>query len=56
MAVDEAEVPPEVLQLWTEVGNGLDKNQTGACGFQLRQSVSHSVAVLFSRAGYVEPE
>ena len=20
---------PEVIQLWTEVGNGLDKNQTG---------------------------
>jgi hypothetical protein len=27
---DEAVPPsPEVLQLWTEVGNGLDKNQTG---------------------------
>lgn len=21
--------PPEVIQLWIEVGNGLDKNQTG---------------------------
>lgn len=21
--------PPEVIQLWVEVGNGLDKNQTG---------------------------
>jgi hypothetical protein len=23
--------PPEVIQLWIEVGNGLDKNQTGTC-------------------------
>lgn len=23
--------PPEVIQLWIEVGNGLDKNQTGPC-------------------------
>jgi len=33
-AYDNNDPPPsEVLQLWTEVGNGIDKNQTGAfCG------------------------
>eukprot|EP00977_Amphora_coffeiformis_P014082 scaffold3849_cov179-Amphora_coffeaeformis.AAC.20 len=25
-------VPTEVLQLWTEVENGLEKSQTGDCG------------------------
>lgn len=52
---------PEVLQLWTEVGNGLDKNQTGAylddpfqCGGRRESvSVSHSFVVLFVRSGYV---
>jgi hypothetical protein len=28
---DESALPPtEVFQLWTEVGNGIDKSQTGA--------------------------
>ena len=27
----DSNVPSDVLQLWTEVENGLEKNQTGAC-------------------------
>lgn len=26
---EEGVVPTEVLQLWEEVGNGIDRNQTG---------------------------
>ena len=27
--VEKHPPPPEILRLWTEVGNGLDKSQTG---------------------------
>jgi hypothetical protein len=27
--------PPESLKLWTEVGNGIDKSQTGECSIWL---------------------
>jgi hypothetical protein len=46
---------PEVLQLWTEVGNGLDKNQTGvylsvaavSCGLlSVSQSFLRTVQVI----------
>lgn len=29
--MEESHTPPEVSQVWSEVGKGLDKNQTGTC-------------------------
>jgi hypothetical protein len=45
---------PEVLQLWTEVGNGLDKNQTGACLASALPLVSHLSRGTDCTAAYVD--
>ena len=40
-----AAAPPEVAQLWIEVGNGLDKNQTGPFVRTYCGTPSHRVCV-----------
>ena len=33
----------EILTLWNEVGNGLDKSQTGKCGHSAREKFSYTL-------------
>lgn len=48
---DDQRPPQDALRLWTEVANGLERNQTGKCFldgmFSIMDSASHFVRAIF---------
>ena len=46
-------LPQDTLRLWTEVGNGIDKNQTGACTIKTRLLIEGSHSCPFTSASFL---